>query len=345
MGLINTEQLLAPLPGANPSGSNLEYDSDFTALERAAQGRPEQRMGNAIVPAEPPDWAAVLERCVALLGRTRDLRVGVQLAIALLHRGGFVGFSEGLTVVHGMLAQFWPTVHPELDHEEGDDPTMRITALTALCTPSVLQTMRTTELARARALGGVCFRDIQVLATASTSDNTPAVDAATLEGIFQEVDAQALEAVVAAVKSCSEQLIGVDTVFETHTGSRGPDLTPLIGLLRDISNAVAPRLAARRAALGLGNVMNESGSPQSAEQISVGASGPALTGEIRSREDVVKAIDKICAYYARSEPTSPLPLLLERCKRLVSSSFLDIIRDLAPDSVPQVERLGGRKPE
>jgi type VI secretion system protein ImpA len=71
----------------------------------------------------------------------------------------------------------------------------------------------------------------------------------------------------------------------------------------------------------------------------------ALSGEIRSREDVVRAIDKICAYYARFEPTSPLPLLLERCRRLVTSSFLDIIRDLAPDSVSQVERLSGKKPE
>ena len=91
--------------------------------------------------------------------------------------------------------------------------------------------------------------------------------------------------------------------------------------------------------------MNESGAPQQDGQLAGAALGPALSGEIRSREDVVRAIDKICAYYARFEPTSPLPLLLDRCKRLVSSSFLDIIRDLAPDSVSQVERLAGKKPE
>jgi type VI secretion system protein ImpA len=70
-----------------------------------------------------------------------------------------------------------------------------------------------------------------------------------------------------------------------------------------------------------------------------------LSGEIRSREEVLKAIDKICAYYSRSEPGSPLPLLLERCKRLVSSSFLDIIQDLAPESVAQINQIVGRRPE
>jgi type VI secretion system protein ImpA len=73
-------------------------------------------------------------------------------------------------------------------------------------------------------------------------------------------------------------------------------------------------------------------------------SGGALSGDIRSREDVLKAIDKICAYYSRSEPASPLPLLLERCRRLVTSSFLEIIQDLAPDSVAQVNSIAGRKP-
>jgi type VI secretion system protein ImpA len=46
-------------------------------------------------------------------------------------------------------------------------------------------------------------------------------------------------------------------------------------------------------------------------------------------------------YYARSEPSSPLPILLGRARRLVSADFLTIVRDMAPDGMDDVRRIGG----
>jgi type VI secretion system protein ImpA len=302
-------------------------------------------MGDAVVPSEPPDWSSVLEQSLALLGRTRDLRVAVHLTNALLQRSGYAGFSEGLALVQEMLATFWATVHPELDREDGDDPTMRINALSALSTPPILSTLRSTPLVRARALGVVSLRDIQALSGEMPAPGSaPGVDSATLEAVFQEVEIEALETVAAAVKQSSEALVAIDTVFETHTGSPGPDLAPLSQILREASKALGPRLSARRAAAG-GNGSEDQNDASLGHGEAADGRGGFLAGEVRCREDVVRVIDRICAYYARFEPTSPLPLLLERCKRLVTSSFVDIIRELAPDSLEQVERLGGRKPE
>jgi type VI secretion system protein ImpA len=52
-------------------------------------------------------------------------------------------------------------------------------------------------------------------------------------------------------------------------------------------------------------------------------------------------IDKICDYFERHEPSSPVPLLLNRAKRLISKDFLEILRDLTPDGVLQAESIGG----
>jgi type VI secretion system protein ImpA len=83
-----------------------------------------------------------------------------------------------------------------------------------------------------------------------------------------------------------------------------------------------------------------------AEELGVAADGSTAPadrrgGDIRSREDVVHALEKICQYYARNEPSSPLPLLLNRAKRLASKSFLEIVQDLTPDAVGQIQALGG----
>jgi type VI secretion system protein ImpA len=70
-------------------------------------------------------------------------------------------------------------------------------------------------------------------------------------------------------------------------------------------------------------------------------------GEITSREDVIRILDRVCEYMERTEPSSPAPLLIRRAQRLVSRSFVEIIQDLAPESLNEIRKLAGaeeRKP-
>jgi type VI secretion system protein ImpA len=64
-------------------------------------------------------------------------------------------------------------------------------------------------------------------------------------------------------------------------------------------------------------------------------------GEVRSREDALRLIDRICAYFEQHEPSSPVPLILRRAKRLVGAGFIDILRDMAPAGVGEAETIAG----
>jgi type VI secretion system protein ImpA len=59
----------------------------------------------------------------------------------------------------------------------------------------------------------------------------------------------------------------------------------------------------------------------------------------------MKALDRICEFYAKTEPSSPVPLLLKRAQRMAGMNFLEIINDLTPDSIHQVNLVAGIKPE
>lgn len=345
MGRINIEQLLTPISEAEPSGPNLEYDPAFSELERAAQGKPEQRMGSVLVPSEPPDWSEVYKQSVELLEKTRDLRVVMHLTHALLHSDGFVGFADGIELAVGLVRDLWPSVHPEVDHEDNDDPTMRVTALATLAAPPTLLALQKCALAQLRGLGAVTLSDIRAAASGTSTQSEPAVTSGTIDAIFQQVEFEALEATVLAVQRCFDGAAAIDAAFLTHSGSRGPDLSALTQILREVRQVIKPRFEARQAAKqeeqeSKGDVPSAEGSGSHPSRV-----GGALSGEIRSREDVLKAIDMISAYYSRAEPANPLPLLLERCRRLVTSSFLEIIQELMPDSVAQVNSLVGRRPE
>jgi type VI secretion system protein ImpA len=49
----------------------------------------------------------------------------------------------------------------------------------------------------------------------------------------------------------------------------------------------------------------------------------------------------VCEWLERNEPSNPAPLLIRRSQRLMTKSFIDIIRDLVPDGLSQVEKLAG----
>ena len=113
----------------------------------------------------------------------------------------------------------------------------------------------------------------------------------------------------------------------------------MLGRARDFLATAAPAPAA---AEELGAEADAGGAPQAAG----GAARPAaITGEVNTREDVLRMIDKICGYYERSEPSSPVPLLLQRAKRLVPKTFFEILEDLAPDGINQMAVISGGRPE
>jgi type VI secretion system protein ImpA len=92
--VIDIESLLAPVSAESPCGPDLEYDPAFLDLDQAARGKPEQQFGDTVIPAEEPDWGAVRAGAIALLGRTKDLRVAVMLLRSLVRTANFKGFRS-----------------------------------------------------------------------------------------------------------------------------------------------------------------------------------------------------------------------------------------------------------
>jgi len=332
MPVLDIAKLLAPVTPEAPAGPNLEYDPAFAAIEKAAAGRPEQVIGGTVTPEEPPEWNSVLSGSLELLARTKDLRVAVLTARALLYRNGVSAFAEGLALLKGLMEQHWAVVHPQLDPDDDNDPTMRVTSLAGLATSGLMLALRQSPLIESRALGPVSFADMFPAA------GSP--DTARISGVFESLELPQLESATAALSTAIADLHAIDAVFETQTGNRGPDFGALLDYFNKAHHALRQRLEARKPL----EAPAEAGGETAAAG---GAAAPTpprgLTGDILTREDVVKALDKICEYYARHEPASPVPMMAQRCKKLVTMSFFEILNELAPDGIKQAELVMGKE--
>src|SRR6476620_3977059 len=180
------EALLAPVSAATPCGADLEYDPAFAELDRSVQGKPEQQIGNTVVPATDPDWRAVQRQATDLLGRTKDLRVNVHLVNGLLRTQGLAGFTDGVTLLGKLIESYWDGLHPKLDPDDGNDPTMRVNILASLASPATITALRATPMVSSKTLGTFALKDVETAleATAGNGEGegkTAAVVAATMD--------------------------------------------------------------------------------------------------------------------------------------------------------------------
>lgn len=322
-----------------PAGPDLEYDNDFLALTQAAAGKPETQFGAA----EPPDWRTVRKQAESMMARTRDLRVAVLWARAMVRLEGFGGLPPGLKLLDALVTAQWASVHPQPDPDDGD-PYARVNALTVLGTfDGLLGDVRAARLVPDRALADLTARAVELalgLASAAGGEPEPG------RGSVEQMLAAAIGADAALRARCAEvaeRARSLNLAIEAALGGEAPDLQPLIKLLNGIVTLMPPDPEAEPEGAG------EAGSGATGGAAGGAAGGGAqtrgLAGSVNSREDAIRAIDMVCAYLSRAEPTNPAPLFLKRARQLISHDFLQLLKVLAPDALPEVARIVGVDPD
>jgi type VI secretion system protein ImpA len=345
MPIQNIESLLQPVSADAPCGPDMEYDPAFLELDRLSQGKPEQQMGDTIVPAQEPDWKEVGNRALALLAKTKDLRIAIRLARALLNTEGLTGLADGLAVLRGIVETFWDGFYPKLDPEDDNDPTFRVNILMGLCdSAAFIDRIRLIPLVSAKSFGRFSLRDFAIASgEIPPPGGTEAPKTSAIDGAFMECPVPTLQATADSLRASLERLTSIEAFVGEKVGaSNGVNFTKMTDTLRGAEKILVARLARRgvvtEGSAEAGGADDGSGSPGGSGQ----GGGMSISGEINSREDVLRVLDKIVSYYERVEPSSPIPLLIKRSKRLVSASFMDIVRDIASDGLSQVENLRGK---
>lgn len=337
--------LLAAVSATSPCGEDLEYDADFLRLERDSRGQPERSMGDSILPAEPPEWRSIQQQSLDLLQRSKDLRITHFLLQSSLALEGLPGMARVLTLISELLKQYWAELHPRLDADDDNDPTVRINALAGLTSDITIRLLRESILARSRTFGAVSLR---AAANASGLQSFPDenLGAEQLAGALLDSDPEQLEITRAALLEARSAAEAIEQQVSDQVGSaQGVDLGPLKQPLK-MALQILGQFAPQSGDSALSDPVSDDSSAAPTEYASAPSTPrntgtSTVSGEINNRDDVLRSLDRILAYYTRHEPSSPLPVLLNRAKNLVHADFAAIVRNLIPDGMSQFENLRG----
>lgn len=343
------QALLAPISEAQPCGVDLDdpanYKKDETPIltqldafrlfgqSRSPEAPPDVEEGEKEKErARPPlNWDQIRDVSLAALGKSKDLRVLSYLGAALLRTDGLPQFTQTLTLASQWLESYWKYVYPLID----EDIVIRRNALNCFADPmAVVDRVWRLPLVVSKQHGRWSLRDLDMLsgrAQVGPKDTRP--DEGAVLAAFKEMPLEELTMLDESVAAAVTAIHAMDDRMRGGGGAEAsPDFGPLSAHFAKLNQWLKEQLAVRTAAAD-------------AATTPLGASRAAgyTGGAIRSRQEAIYALDAVAEFFRSSEPSSPIPMIVERAKRLVDKNFLQVLADIAPDAVASARTAGGLK--
>lgn len=352
--MLDIDALSRPVSDSDPAGPDLEYSS-VAELDRFAAGTPGtiDPSTQELVGAEEPNWRKVLERATELLGETKDLRVAAWVTRAELANRGLTGLSDGLKLIATLLENFWETLYPPLDRDEGDDPIERLNVLANLspdpsqsygspATEGLMRAIRGAAIAESREVGRFTVRDLDyALGRMQPPQGQTAPAMAMLAAAWKTGDAEANQLKRDGVAVGLAAVQAIIKLFVDHSGQR-----PNLDLLQQTLRRVGEFYSSVDAEIAAENGGGDAGGDGEGSDDEVGGGGggagkPPRSGGLASRADAVRILSQVAEFLRKAEPSSPAPMFIDRAIKLLQMDFNAIVKELMPDSRDRIELLGG----
>ena len=347
--MLDLEKMLCVVPGDDPAGKLEEYSPLYLQLDELARGKPASTMGDSIIEGTDPDWYKLRSACLKLWETTRDLRVAMYLAIAEFSLEGLKGFSDALAVAEYLIEHLWEDFFPRLDPDDDNDPTERLNIFAMISPPNRSYSDPLMFISKFRMLKLVegkryTLRDLLILnGELEVSEND--LDPALFQGEMRSVPVDEMRRSKEVVVQIAARLNHIAELVNGHLSGEGLTFTDLLGELKTLQNFYDAYLLAPET--------------ESSEAPVETAASEAPVSPIKhsqavfdlnrfvpaNRAEALLMLKKSAEYFQMTEPTNPVPLLVDRALRMANMSFLDLLGEVEPGALEKGREIFGVRPE
>ncbi|MFX2610783.1 type VI secretion system protein TssA [Enterobacter mori] len=331
------ENLLAPVSPDNPAGDNLEYEPLFDDIRSARESDPDYLPEGEWVVSTPrkADWRLVRtlsER--ALIQQSKDLQLACWYVESLSHLEGLGGLAKGIDFLSEFITRFWFQCWPSLN-EEGEavrrsrfvrldrDLSLQLSGLSLLKNEM-------TSLSRWRQI--LAFEH-KIGASPESREELIDQDGDLSMESFDKLAAHFSSIEISQQADRVERLRAAFGQLEVRYLSMSQDregalFTQTCQTLADIADYLQ-RLTQRAIPLADASFILHP-VPVDAEVCSENTVAYA-SEQTMNRELAVRQMLDIAHYFRQTEPSSPVPFLMERAARWANMTLIEWLEEMLAD--------------
>ncbi len=347
MSEFDITSLLEPIPGDSPVGIDFRESEDPNNLYRQirdARGDARRLEQDADLEGEPSAeamrlWRDVRDKATEYLAtHSKDLEIAAYLVEALIRLDGFPGVTEACHMLKGLVDQFWGELYPrpDLEYDEGIEATLLpiarldweypirripITDDTSIGQFLVWQHGQALQLDQY----DPDERQTRIDQGAISSEMFDRAGAETSAEWFQQTKSE-LEAARASLRELSELL-------DEKAGPDSPNLSKAFDAISEADAALRMVAGTKLEAPASEDPGADGGEDGVAAGPDGGGSGGGgqREGEIRSRDDAFRVLEKVAIWFEKAEPQSILPAEIRKAVRRGRMSPAELYADLISD--------------
>lgn len=344
---IDVNELLAPIPGSDPAGSDASFSDQFDRIREARRADdPLLAQGEWQTELKVADWREAQSLSEDVLLRTsKDLQAAVWLAEAATSRHGLEGARDGFALLAGLLETYWEGLYPRADDGDLEERAGKLSWF-ATYGARALQQIRLNDDPQAPLTlsGWIDSREVDNLGRQNAEAYQAALDEGRISGesydsrMVATPEPMLLERLV-EIQAARDAFTRFSAVSDGKLGRDAPNLAPIDDALKKIQQIYA-RVATAKGIGGVAAVSDEGvGTEVGASAVGVGATagsggGIALDlggGSLASKEAALRALGEIAGFFRRTEPHSPVAYLLERAVLWANMPLEQFLAELIRD--------------
>ena len=343
---IDVNELLAPIPGSDPAGSDASFSDQFDRIREARRADdPLLAQGEWKTELKVADWREAQSLSEDILLRTsKDLQAAVWLAEAVISRHGLEGARDGFALLAGLLDTFWEGLYPRADDGDLEERASKL-AWFATYGARALQQMRLNDDPQAplTLAGWIDSREVDNLGRQNAEAYQAALDEGRINGeaydsrMIATPEPMLLERLV-EVQAARDAFTRFSAMSDGKLGRDAPNLVQIDDALKKIQQVYA-KVATAKGIGGVAAVAEEGGdAPTTGGGVGTVATGAGAGvsldlggGSLASKEAALRALGEIAGFFRRTEPHSPVADLLERAVLWANMPLEQFLAELIRD--------------
>ena len=346
--ILDLQHLLAPLSEDSAVGEDPRQDLSVNSLylqmkDARAEARRLERTIDTDGDGPSPDssWQIVLESGIEILtSQGKDLEVSAWISEALVRLHGFEGLLSGFKLSQALIKDYWEVIYP-LPDEDGMEP--RILPFLGLNGQSedspLIQCLRKLSITGSHDPYGYWQyqKAVEISKTADDAQRAEKIAAGniTLEEFntaVAENPARYYKELVDTINELKQELDEFYNLFYGYVGADAPAVSGITNALQQILDAIElfakKKLEDARAVQDpheddyTGHEEEDSGEVDVAKR---------SISSVSNREEALKQITKIAAFFRENEPHSPISYTLDELVKRARMTLPELIEELIVD--------------